>query len=137
MGKILLTSLCFFLVIAHNAAGESNIDSRLAYDDPAQWMALSYERITLSDGVSQDEARELSGSYFVAFISGCGGPFQITEEGPDWSISTLEGLGAQPGPTISINKMNGKIVSPGHPTVEALNSNGITKVRIHAAPKNN
>lgn len=57
----------------------------------------------------------------------------MREAADAWSVPTLVGRGAQPGPMLRIDRRHGRTTCPGFPTVALMSADGTVRVVVLAA----
>lgn len=84
--------------------------------DPFTQAAAHFAKVDLTDGLDEGEARTVANAYAHAWISGCGGVDRLTLAGDTWTATTRVGRGAQPGPTVLVDRTTGAVHSDALPT---------------------
>jgi hypothetical protein len=109
---------CVFLFIS--ACDPSSKNSAKKFD-PDRFIKEAYSKVTIADGIDEDEAQLLASAYFTTHIGGCGATTTIVDQGDKWEIKTVFGYAGTAYESIYVQKSTGIITCKKGPTIKPIN----------------
>ena len=112
---VIIAIICFFFILG---CVTSSPTIKIDPTNLKKTMNEAYSKVTIDDGIDKDEANTLASTYFLMYISGCGGVTEIIDQNNKWEVKTVFGYAAIPFDSIFIEKATGEITCVKGPIIE-------------------